>query len=74
MQVVELRRYRNQKVVAVVKELLTLAEDGDLRGLSFVVKLGARDHRVGVVGEYRQHPEEALLAALRMKQKLLSEG
>lgn len=74
MHVVQLARYRNRKVVAVARELLQMAEEGDLRGLSFVAKLGPRDHRAGVVGEYRDRPEEAVFAALRMKQALMEEG
>ena len=73
MRVVELRRCRNRRVVAVAKELLQLAEDGDIDGLVFVVKLGPRDHRAGIVGEYQKHPEEAVFAALRMKNLLLEE-
>lgn len=73
MQVVELRRHRNRQVVAVVRELLALAEEGDVHGLTFAVTLGPRDHRVGVVGIHRKNPAEALLAVLRMKKNLLSE-
>lgn len=71
MRIVPLAPYRNRKVVAVARELLQLAELGDLRGLSFVAKLGPKDHRAGVVGEYQDRPEEAIVAALRMKQRLL---
>lgn len=73
MHVVELRRYRNRKVVAVAKDIVTLAEAGDLHGIAFVLMLGPHDHRAGIVGEYQRHPAEALLAALRLKQRLLSE-
>jgi hypothetical protein len=71
MQVVVLAEYRNRKVVAAAKELLELAELGALRGLTFVAKLGPGDHRAGIVGDYRHHPEEALIAAMRMKERLL---
>lgn len=73
MRVVPLQARRNRKVVGVAKELLQLAETGCLHGLTFVAKLGPRDHRAGVVGDYRQRPEEAIIAVLRLKQKLLSE-
>lgn len=73
MQVVPLQRARNTKVVAVVKELLELADDGDLQGLTFVAKLGRKDHRAGVVGDYEQNPAEAVYAASRMKQQLLDD-
>jgi hypothetical protein len=73
MHVVELRRHRNRKVVAVAKEIVALAEGGDLHGIAFVLMLGPQDHRAGIVGEYQRHPAEAILAALRLKQRLLSE-
>jgi hypothetical protein len=57
----------------VVRELLELADDGDLQGLTFVAKLGRQDHRAGVVGDYEESPEEAVFATLRMKQQLLEE-
>lgn len=73
MRVVQLQRYRNRAVVAVAREILALAETGDVQALSFVIKLGRRDHRAGLVGDYESSPEEALLAALRMKQRILDE-
>jgi hypothetical protein len=73
MRVVALQRHRNRKVVAVAKELLQLAEEGALHGLTFVAKFGRKDHRAGVVGDYQRSPEEAVYAALRMKQQLLNE-
>lgn len=71
MRVVQLQRRRNSEVVAVARELLQLAEDGSLQGLTFVVKLGRRDHRAGLVGDYQENPEEAAYAALQMKRRLL---
>lgn len=73
MRVIDLQRHRNRKVVAVARELLAMAEDGDLRALSFVAKLGPNDHRAGVVGEYQDSPAEAVLAALRLKRRLLGD-
>lgn len=73
MRVVDLHRSRNIRVVAVVKELLELADDGDLQGLTFVAKLGRKDHRAGVVGDYENDPAEAVYAALRLKRQLLAD-
>lgn len=73
MMVVSLQRHRNRRVVAVVKELLALADDGDLHSLAFVAKLGRKDHRAGVVGDYEDHPTEAVYAAARLKHQLLHE-
>lgn len=74
MHVVALNRHRNKKVVAVARELLALAEEGDLQGLTFVAQLGRGDHRAGVVGVYLTNPAEAVLAASRLKQRLLAEA
>lgn len=57
----------------MARELLILAEEGDLQGLTFIAKIGARDHRAGIVGDYLRHPAEALLATLRLKKRLLDE-
>lgn len=73
MQLVDLQRRRNRKVVAVARELLDLAEAGDLQGLSFVAKLGRQDHRAGVVGDYQQDPQAAVYATLRMNRHLLDD-
>jgi hypothetical protein len=73
MRVVSLQKHRNKKVVAVTRELLELAECGTLQGLSFVAKLGPRDHRAGIVGAYTERPEEAVYAAVRMKKQLLDD-
>lgn len=73
MQLVDLQRRRNRKVVAVARELLDLAEAGDLQGLSFVAKLGHQDHRAGIVGDYRQDPQAAVYATLRMNRHLLDD-
>jgi hypothetical protein len=73
MQVVNLRRYRNKGLVAALKELITLAESGQVQGLAFVVKFGPHDHRAGSSGDYKSHPEEALMATLKMKQSLVNQ-
>lgn len=62
---------QNAQVVAAVRELLELAEAGSLQGLTFIAKLGRRDHRAGLLGDYRESPQEALIAAIRLKEQLL---
>lgn len=71
MNLVNLKEYRNRELVAVLKGLLELAEDGTAQGLSFVVKLGKSEHRAGVAGDYRRRPEEALSATFRMERHLM---
>ncbi len=64
-------RKRNRDTVAVVKELLQLAESGQATGIAFVVKLGRNGHHAGIEGDYRRNPEEALPAASRLKAQIL---
>jgi hypothetical protein len=72
MNVVRLAEFKNRELVAVCRELLRLAEKGEAHGLAFVVKLGRRCHRPGLAGDYSRNPEEALSAALRIKDSLLT--
>ena len=73
MQVINLQRFRNKGLVAALKELTALAENGQLRGLAFVAKFGPHDHRAGSSGDYKSHPEEALMATLKMEAKLINQ-
>jgi hypothetical protein len=70
MNLVRLSEYRNRELVAVLKELLNLAEDGHASGMAFVVKIG-KTHRGGLAGDYRRNPDEGLSAAARLKHQLL---
>jgi hypothetical protein len=72
MNVVRMTEFRNRELVAVCRELLRLAEKGEAQGLAFVVKLGRRSHRPGLVGDYTRNPEEGLAAAFRLRDSLLS--
>ena len=74
MKLVKLDDYRNREVVAALKELTALAENGQLEGLVFIAKLGHADHRAGRAGCYKRHPEQALPAALMLKQYLAALG
>jgi hypothetical protein len=74
VNLVSLAEYKNREVVAVLRELTQLAEKGQARGLAFVVKVGRRGgHRLGLVGDYRRNPDEALGAAVRLKEMLLQD-
>lgn len=69
MQVIKLDEYRNRDVVSALRDLLAMAENGEVQGLVFVAKLG-QAHRAGALGDYRLHPEQALPAATRMQRHL----
>jgi hypothetical protein len=70
VKLVSLAEFKNRELVAVLKELLQLAENGQATGLAFVVKIGRRSN-CGLSGDYRRSPEEALSAAVRLKEHLL---
>lgn len=70
MQLVNLAEYRSSDVVKTLRELLDLAEDGQIYGLVFVCKLGPNDHRAGRAGAYKRAPEQALPATYMLKDYL----
>lgn len=71
MKLVSLASYRNRELVGVLKGLLEMAENGHAQGLAFVVKVGRGAHRTGLAGDYRRHPDEAVSAAVRLKEQVL---
>jgi hypothetical protein len=74
MKLVNLSAHKNREVAAVLRELLEHAENGELQGFAFVAKMGHRDHRAGLTGDYRRHPEEALSATFLLERHLMSGG
>jgi hypothetical protein len=71
VKLVSLTEYKNRELVAVLRELLELAEGGAAHGLAFVVKLGRGDHRAGMAGDYKRRPEEALSATFLLERHLM---
>jgi hypothetical protein len=57
----------------MLKELILLAETGELKGMAIVLKFSQTDHKAGIFGDYRQSPIEALQATLVMENKLCKE-
>jgi hypothetical protein len=72
VKLVNLAEFRAREVAAVLRDLAQLAETGQAHGLAFVVKVG-RGHRLGLAGDYRRHPDQALAAAARLKEMLLQD-
>ena len=70
MHVVQIDRYKSLEVVAALRELLSAAERGDIKGIAFVVRVEPGDNRAGVAGEYRRHPEKALRATFQLERHL----
>jgi hypothetical protein len=73
MRIVNLGKYRNRDLLAVLDALRDLANEGTATGLAFVVKLGQGDHRAGMAGDYRRKPDEALSATFRLERLLMQE-
>lgn len=74
MNVVHLVKHKNRALVDGLRELLELAESGNITGLVFVVKFGQKDHRAGTLGDYRSHPDEALSATFQLERKLIKKS
>ena len=72
-RVVSLGRYRNRRLVDGLRNLLELAEAGEIQGVTFVAKFGCKDHRAGVLGVYQSSPEQALTAVLHMERELVGD-
>lgn len=51
-----------------------MAEEGEVQGLAFVIKLGPHDHQAGLAGDYRSSPEEAMSATFLMERKLMKDA
>lgn len=69
-QLVNLAQYRSSDVVETLRDLLAIAERGEMSGIVFVCKLGAHDHRAGRAGDYKRHPEQALSVTFVLKHYL----
>lgn len=68
--VVNLSEFKNREVVAVCRELLRMAEEGEATALAFVVKTGPRTHQAGMIGDYVRSPAEAMSAVFKMERHL----
>lgn len=68
-KVLELKPYRSREVIEALKEMLALAEEGEIDGLCFVAKVG-NNHQAGVVGEYKRSATDALRATFKLERFL----
>lgn len=73
MHVVSLAQYKNRELIAVLRDMLKLAETGQAQGLAFVLKVGHRRQWSGLTGDYARNPDEALKAAVKLKEEILAE-
>jgi hypothetical protein len=73
MTVIKLRKHVNQELVDILKELVGMAEYGELEALAMVFKLSKDEHKAGVFGDYKLRPVEGLQAALILENRLCKE-
>lgn len=74
MKLINLEQYRKKEVVDALKALLAAAEEGEIQGLAYIVRVGAEDHRAGTAGIYRRNPEKALQATFALERHLCNTG
>lgn len=68
-KVTQLRAYRNREVVETLREMLALAEAGEIDGHCFVIKIG-NVHKAGTTGCYHREGAEALRATFALEKHL----
>ena len=65
--VVKLAEWRARPTVDALRALLAKAERGEISGLLYVAKEGRRPQRVGLTGEFRDDPIQALAITERVR-------
>lgn len=70
MNIRNLANYRNRELVGDLKDMLRMAESGEISAVAVVVKFGPHDHRAGMLGTYKKNPSEALQATFILESKL----
>ncbi len=66
-KVADIHMHGTQEIVDALRELLSRAEKGHIRGLAFAIKTGPNRHRIGFTGQYWQNPVEAIGVAAQMQ-------
>lgn len=74
MHVIQMSKFRNRDVEERLKELLALAQQGQIEGLAYVMHTAGDQHLAGMVGEYKRHPEKALQATFMLERHLARTG
>ena len=68
--VTKLDEWKNRDTVETLADLLEKARKGEISGLLFSVRLGAKHHAMGAAGEYLSDPMMAVGIAARMQHRL----
>lgn len=66
MSVTSIIEFRNKETISVLEELLAQARAGDISGFAFACKYGGNRHGIGLTGDYRKDPIEALAVTARI--------
>jgi hypothetical protein len=70
-KVTSITEFKNRDTKKVLRELLKLAETGEMTGLILGVRLGDWDHGIAITGSYAKDPVAGALVAGRLV-KILS--
>lgn len=70
MSVTKLIEYANRDTIETLEGLLKQARQGEIQGLLFAVRLGIKQHAMGVSGEYAHDPIMAAAITSRILYKL----
>ena len=65
-----LAKRRSREVVEALEKLLKAAEQGEIRGLVYIVQVAPGESRADVVGEYQRDPSKALQATFQLERLL----
>lgn len=70
MHLVQFETFRNKDVGVTLRHLLARYEAGELRGLAVCIKDNLGADTFCLTGQYRECPEMALSAALRLSRRI----
>jgi len=70
MTVTKIADFKSKETVEMLRDLLEKAENGEILGLVFCVRLGIRRHAMGVSGHYKDDPVMAVAVTARMGHRL----
>lgn len=70
MQVVRMDEYKNREILSVLDHLASQARKGEIRGLAFCARNRNGGEEIGVSGDYRTDPAQAVNVACKMSWRL----
>lgn len=70
VNITDIKERNSRDTVATLEDLMRRARLGQISGMAFAIKTGARSHRIGFTGHYLDDPLEALGCVTRMGYRL----